>query len=191
MSYSAEAPFLAGDLALDFLNTAFGVGVERQETLRSDADVLAWLARAGLPHGPAQLVRRSGEGALLEAALALREAAARLVEKRKAGEVGNPAAINRVLALDSSRPQLVWKRGEAPAIERRATPDTAEALLVPIAAAFAELLSEANFDLVRECEGPACTLWFYDQTKSHRRRWCSMSACGNRAKVAAFRERQS
>ncbi|MEQ1718679.1 MAG: CGNR zinc finger domain-containing protein, partial [Hyphomicrobium sp.] len=26
--------------------------------------------------------------------------------------------------------------------------------------------------------------------KGHRRRWCSQTMCGNRAKVAAFRERQ-
>jgi len=34
-------------------------------------------------------------------------------------------------------------------------------------------------------------MWFYDRTKSHRRRWCSMALCGNRAKARAHRERQS
>ncbi|MDX3854896.1 CGNR zinc finger domain-containing protein [Streptomyces sp. AK02-01A] len=34
-------------------------------------------------------------------------------------------------------------------------------------------------------------LWFYDRTKSHRRRWwwCSMETCGNRTKVRARRSR--
>jgi predicted RNA-binding Zn ribbon-like protein len=30
-------------------------------------------------------------------------------------------------------------------------------------------------------------LWFFDRTKSHRRRWCSMAVCGNRHKAARFR----
>nr|WP_237656265.1 CGNR zinc finger domain-containing protein [Kosakonia sp. MH5] len=28
-------------------------------------------------------------------------------------------------------------------------------------------------------------------SKSHRRRWCSMAACGNRMKVEAFRNRKN
>jgi predicted RNA-binding Zn ribbon-like protein len=44
---------------------------------------------------------------------------------------------------------------------------------------------------VRRCEGVDCVLWFYDRTKAHRRRWCSMEGCGNRAKVARFRSRAS
>jgi predicted RNA-binding Zn ribbon-like protein len=34
-------------------------------------------------------------------------------------------------------------------------------------------------------------MWFYDRTKGHRRRWCTSTGCGNRAKVAAFRARAS
>ncbi len=35
-----------------------------------------------------------------------------------------------------------------------------------------------------------CEWVFYDRSKNQSGRWCSMSACGGRAKVAAFRERQ-
>jgi predicted RNA-binding Zn ribbon-like protein len=63
-------------------------------------------------------------------------------------------------------------------------------LLVPVAEAMAELLETGDYQLVRRCENPNCTLLFYDRTKSHRRRWCSMAICGNRMKVAAFRARQ-
>jgi predicted RNA-binding Zn ribbon-like protein len=44
--------------------------------------------------------------------------------------------------------------------------------------------------LVKRRTGPGCTLWFVDRTKSHGRVFCSATACGNRAKVAAFRDRQ-
>jgi predicted RNA-binding Zn ribbon-like protein len=30
---------------------------------------------------------------------------------------------------------------------------------------------------------------FYDDSKTQRRRWCSMALCGNRSKVAAFTRR--
>lgn len=37
---------------------------------------------------------------------------------------------------------------------------------------------------------PACGWVFFDRSKNRSGRWCSMSACGGRAKVAAFRERR-
>jgi predicted RNA-binding Zn ribbon-like protein len=64
-----------------------------------------------------------------------------------------------------------------------------DALLLPIAQAMAELLTTADFSQVKACEGPACTLLFLDRTRGHKRRWCNMAVCGNRAKQAAHRER--
>jgi predicted RNA-binding Zn ribbon-like protein len=43
---------------------------------------------------------------------------------------------------------------------------------------------------LKECAGEDCNAVFYDRSKNHSGRWCSMSACGNRAKVRAWRERQ-
>lgn len=37
---------------------------------------------------------------------------------------------------------------------------------------------------------PSCGWVFFDRSKNRSGRWCSMSACGGRAKVAAFRGRQ-
>jgi predicted RNA-binding Zn ribbon-like protein len=64
-----------------------------------------------------------------------------------------------------------------------------EALLQPIAQAMGDLVCRKDFTLVRKCEGPTCTLWFHDVSKSHARRWCSMAVCGNRAKAAGHRAR--
>lgn len=66
---------------------------------------------------------------------------------------------------------------------------TPEALLLPIGEALASLVCTEDFSHVKACEGPACTLLFADHTRGHRRRWCSMAACGNRAKQAAHRHR--
>jgi predicted RNA-binding Zn ribbon-like protein len=65
----------------------------------------------------------------------------------------------------------------------------ATAILAPVAEAFADLFAQGGRSLVRECEGEGCSLWFYDRTKAHRRRWCSMDLYGARAKAAAYRAR--
>jgi predicted RNA-binding Zn ribbon-like protein len=179
--------FLADDLALDFVNTKFGVGDGRREWLDSDARVLDWLQRAGLP--TLKFKAKARRGALLDAALALRESARGLIEKRKGGLIGSPAVLNRLLALDSSFSQLVWSKQQSARREQLQRVTSIEALLVPVAQAVATLIAEADFSLVRECESSDCTVWFYDRTKAHRRRWCSMALCGNRMKVAAFRAR--
>jgi len=64
-----------------------------------------------------------------------------------------------------------------------------EALLLPIGEALARFVCSEDFSHVKACEGPACTLLFVDHTRGHRRRWCSMAQCGNRAKQAAHRHR--
>jgi predicted RNA-binding Zn ribbon-like protein len=67
---------------------------------------------------------------------------------------------------------------------------TARQVLAPLAESAAELIA-GDFTLVKHCENPDCSMWFADRTKSHRRRWCSMAICGNRHKVASFRQRRA
>ena len=67
---------------------------------------------------------------------------------------------------------------------------TSAAVLAPIAEAITDLIVSNGHSLIRNCKNPTCTLWFYDRTKAHRRRWCSMAVCGNRAKARAHRDRQ-
>jgi predicted RNA-binding Zn ribbon-like protein len=64
-----------------------------------------------------------------------------------------------------------------------------ESLLLPIGEALAQFVCTEDFSHVKACEGPACTLMFVDHTRGRARRWCSMAACGNRAKQAAHRQR--
>lgn len=186
----SEPLFVGDDVALDFVNTAYGVPSDRHECLQSDQDVLAWLKRVGLLEAPEAWLPAAKRGALLGAALNLRSAAIHLIERRKAGGSADPSALNGVLALGSSHDELVWKKGQPPKLTRNRTIEAIEGVLVPVAEAVAKLLTEADFELVRKCESTDCTLWFHDRTKSHHRRWCSMAMCGNRAKVAAFRARQ-
>lgn len=186
-----EPFFLADHPVLDLLNTVAVIEGETVDLFQTDADVVRWLERAGM--ASAAKPQKFAPSALLNAARRLRETIRPLVVKRKAGQTADPAALNRFLLEAGSYPQLVWdrvgQRGAAPRVERRREAGTPEQLLGSVAESAAEFLATADFSLVRPCEGRDCILWFYDRTKSHRRRWCSMAVCGNRHKVEAFRER--
>lgn len=157
------------------------------DVLRRDDDVLRWLKQAGLaiPKARPDAARIS----LLDPARRLRENIRSLVEKRKAGQRGDPSLLNRFLAGAQTHPRIVWNKPRSLKIEKVGRKDTVEALLAPVAEAAADLLVTADFHLVKRCEDETCVLWFRDQTKSHHRRWCSMMLCGNRHKVAAYRQR--
>lgn len=49
-------------------------------------------------------------------------------------------------------------------------------------------LSESS--RLKTCRNPQCRWAFLDDSPSGRRVWCDMSTCGNRDKVARFRDRQ-
>jgi predicted RNA-binding Zn ribbon-like protein len=180
--------FLAGDLALDFLNTRMNKAGEVLDFLETDADVVAWLAKAGYPRCDIS-VKTPGRS-LVRDAKQLRESIRLLVEKRKTGQRGDPSLLNKFLTHAQSHPQLIWKQSQKPILQRVRKQESSENVLAPIAEAAAALLSSADFRLVKCCEGEGCLMWFSDQTKSHHRRWCSTTICGNRHKVAAYRERR-
>jgi predicted RNA-binding Zn ribbon-like protein len=180
--------FLGGDLALDFLNTRINKGGEVLDFFETDADVIAWLAKAGYPGF--EVTAKTPARSLVHDAKQLRESIRLLVEKRKTGQRGDPSLLNKFLTHAQSHTQLIWKQSQKPILQRIRKQERPESILAPIAEAAALLLSSADFRLVKRCEGEGCLLWFSDQTKSHHRRWCSTSICGNRHKVAAYRKRR-
>ena len=66
------------------------------------------------------------------------------------------------------------------------SPDNLDAPLWPIARSAAELLASDQLQFVRACASKTCEWLFLDESKNHRRRWCDMTKCGNRAKVQRF-----
>jgi predicted RNA-binding Zn ribbon-like protein len=185
---SPGAPRIADHLALDLLNTVAIINGAPVDFLATDADVLRWLEQAGVQDSGKSLV--FAPGALVASARSLREMVRGLIAKRKADGHADVRAFNAYLAEAASYPQLVWPLRQTPAIVRLRSQKSPEQLLAPVAEAAADLLENGEFELVRKCEDDGCVLWFYDRTKSHRRRWCSVATCGNRNKVKAFRLRQ-
>jgi predicted RNA-binding Zn ribbon-like protein len=173
--------------ALNFINTLHMVGSELTDTWQSDEDVAAWIVREGLRDTLPSTTWPGG--ALLRKARTLREVARNAVEARKTKKTLPLDELNGFLEHSVSHCVLSAKSRIHLHFERVYGQKTVEQYLAPVVESVGELLSHADFDLVRHCEGEQCVLWFYDRTKAHRRRWCSPQACGNRAKVAAFRER--
>lgn len=185
-------PLLIADhCALDMLNSVAAANGAPLEFWNCDRDVFRWLDLTQMLPPSALPATQWPPGALLRTAKSLREIVRDLVVRRKAGKRIDLAALNAFLAQSASHLRLHARTAGAPQIERVYNVSTPEAFLAPLAESAAELLAHVDFELVRRCEGLDCVLWFYDRTKAHRRRWCSMGMCGNRAKVTAFRQRQA
>src|ERR1700754_385974 len=185
---SPLASVRAQDAVLEFLNTVVPRNGQLLDLFQSDEDVLAWLERAGLLE--MVVMREDGvyHGLAIEARQ-LREDVRQLVLQRKLGQLVDAELLNRVLSAGSYRMELAEDGdGNLNALYRFPA-QTSTQVLVPVAIAAAELLARGDFLLIRQCESPECPLWFYDRTKSHRRRWCNMTICGNRQKAARFRMR--
>lgn len=96
--------------------------------------------------------------------------------------------INEILRVTEGHDELVLQNGGW-GLQFVAREGGLEWLLAAIARSAAELLVESGAP-IRRCANPACCMFFYDDSRTHRRRWCSMKACGNRHKVAAFLRRR-
>ena len=191
---------LVGDhAALDFLNT---IAAPRGEVIESISDgnaYLSWLADVGLlePSEIQKLLLKFGKPAVDQVAREareLREWFRQVITKSSATHVhwqtsSVIAKLNPILDMDSSYRQLEMFDKHLTLVERHRF-TRARQLLVPVAQHIAELVTNGDPSLIKCCANPPCTLWFYDRTKTHRRRFCSVSVCGNRVKVAAFRLRQ-
>jgi predicted RNA-binding Zn ribbon-like protein len=201
-------PMFIGDHSgLDFLNS-IGTPVDSIiEWIANGEDLLAWLVEGKLMD-PAQVAfirANSFPGELDEVAAqarALREWFRDFVRSHMGRPLTAKALnllepLNRVLERDEGYGAIVPKSAHlknSPAVpgfefRRLRRWGTPNAVLLPIAEGMADLICSADFSLVKACEGKICTLLFLDTTHGRGRRWCSMTACGNRAKQAAHRER--
>lgn len=200
MSPQVPAMFLADSTGLDFLNSIATPVDVAVDWIGDGAGLLAWLSQADLvPQDVLEEFRRGAMPGELDAvaaqARALREWFRGFVKAHKGAPLGAEVLtdldnLNRLIARDHS--YLKIAPGERQGLElytqrRWPSPDS---LLQPIGEALARLVCVEDFTYVKACEGPACTLLFADHTKGHRRRWCSMAVCGNRAKQAAHYQRR-
>ncbi|MCI0353535.1 MAG: ABATE domain-containing protein [Acidobacteria bacterium] len=181
--------FVGNHLALDFVNTEVMEHGQRVDWLREPRDLAAWLLQAGIA-GEAGRLAASGLR-LLRRAKGLRASLRRMAETlaaRRSVPASVVQAINRELRVGRTFFELA---PTTTGYELRTRSEAGPAgRLTAIAQSAAELLAGSGRWKVRRCGNPACILYFYDTTRSHTRRWCSMAGCGNRMKVAAHYRRR-
>jgi predicted RNA-binding Zn ribbon-like protein len=188
--------FLGNHLALDLLNTRIVPDRDSVELLPDTVALERWLIAAGLmtSRNGERLLRRWRDSAeaqsFLEELRRFRERLRAVVIQHEAGAAVSArflAELNRLLEKYPARIALSAAGGK---LQREVLfePATPSEVWAPIAAATADLLTEVDSSRVRKCE--SCIMHFYDVSKKSSRRWCSMNICGNRVKVAAYRERR-
>jgi predicted RNA-binding Zn ribbon-like protein len=99
------------------------------------------------------------------------------------------APINEILRVTEGHDEVVVREGRW-RLEFIGRESGLEWLLAAIARSAAELIVEGQNAPVKRCANAGCRLFFYDDSRTRRRRWCSMAVCGNRHKVAAFLKRK-
>lgn len=181
------------DLCLDFVNTLYWRGSVPRETLHEFTDLLNWGTSAASVLAGGAASRKEwarlapGDGAsLFRDAITLRETLYRIFHATAGGGAAadeDLAALNRALKETPARGSLQrvgagfgWRVGGT----RRAA---AAALLSPVLWSAGDLLTGPQLARVRECANDKCLWLFLDESKNGARRWCSMKACGNRAKA--------
>lgn len=112
------------------------------------------------------------------------------VAKRESVPRDSVEPINQILAITEGHDELV-QRNSRWRLEFVAREGGLDWLLAAVARSAAEIIAEGPAARVRLCANPSCGLFFYDTSRTGKRRWCSMARCGNRHKVAAFAGRHS
>ena len=202
MDNHSPALFLGDALALDFLNSVATPVDTPVDWIEDGEGLLRWLEQAKLvPHETLESLRAQalpGElDKVADQARNLREWFRAFVREHK-GKQLKPQALaeleplNRLLERDEGFSRVVARQtdeGEVFEFQPMRNWRSPEALLLPVGEALGRFVCSEDFSNVKACEGPVCTLLFADHTRGHRRRWCSMAMCGNRAKQAAHRDR--
>jgi predicted RNA-binding Zn ribbon-like protein len=180
-SYSPPAP---GDL--EFLQRFTNLHVHRGEDLDTDppAEVIRdFLVERGVLRRDERFTEDDRETYLV-----LRDAIRHLIMANEGDPLGadDAQAIDTIGLAAGLHPH--FHVGRAPTLEPKGE---------GVAAAFGRIVAiafvgafDGSLAHLKLCASETCRAVFYDRSKNHSGRWCSMSTCGNRAKVRAWRERR-
>ena len=180
----ADRETASGDLGLiqAFVNTLdVKPGVEE---LNDSNTLQAWLVANRLLE-PSQAVSEDD----WRHALAVREAIRNVI----GANTGHPvypidvATLNQ--AASQSRLRMRFGRGGKPRVEPEA-PGAVGAIGRLVATLYAAMQDE-EWPRLKLCGSDECRWVFYDRSKNHSSRWCTMKSCGNREKARRFRARNS
>ena len=187
--------FVAGNLALDFVNTvAYRADPERKmDHLERAEDVHRWASQAHLPDRAAISSGPLPDTRALRRIRAVREqlfevfhaiASDDPIPADTLARVGNAlrdCCARRCLSIKGAEVRWTWRPGA------RCT----DYLLYPVLTAATDLLTSVSRGLIRQCEDAGCGWLFLDRSNARTRRWCSMADCGNRNKARKYYRREA
>lgn len=180
-------------LCLEFANTLAGRGGAMPvERLHEFPDLIDWSVAAGFlsEEEAAQCRSRARESpdrakSVFANAIALREAIYRIFAHLAVGAEAEGEDVNRLNRALSETPVrgavALGCSGFAWRID--ANREAAAGLLAPVVWSVGDLLTSKHLGRVRLCANHKCLWLFLDDSLGGSRRWCSMQACGNRAKT--------
>ena len=194
--------FDSGKLVLDFANTSeFHASDQPDEMLETYADLLSWSLEAGLvTKSEARDLRVKADKEPQKAALALskalemRETIYRMLSAVAHGEKPDDPDLSR---FNRTLTEALIKSQISPTDEGftwtwQVDENSFDRMLWPIAREAASLLTSKDIKRVGECaDDRGCGFLFFDTSRNHSRRWCSMESCGNRAKAQRHYQRKS
>lgn len=192
-------PFVGEHPCIDFVNTQVTLPKGSCDPLDSFDDLLNWLRDANLlsadelSQALARLPSKVAAERLLKRARHLRAVLYELLngitqQRRVPDNVIQ--VINALLHKKTGYSHLV-RTGRRYIRQFQHVILRPEQLLIPVAEAAADLIAQGDWSRIKKCENPPCTLYFYDTSKNHTRRWCSMAVCGNRMKAQAHYRRRT
>jgi predicted RNA-binding Zn ribbon-like protein len=198
--HASVVDLIAGSVCLDFVNTLDDRPAEKQTELLNDYNDLARFAEQSGILTPAQT-----DALLDQAARSPDEAKSAFLRARRLREAlfeifsafinhkttpSNAMEILNRNLHDSALHSHLKQAKESYEWRFDDLTSSFGGILWPITRAAAALLTSADVGLVRTCSSPTCQWFFLDTSKNHRRRWCDMTKCGNRAKVRNFYARK-
>jgi len=197
LSRESEFLFVGEEPALDFINTRIRENGEDVELLVSLADFVRWLNQSPLLDYPLEKEllhqwRGSTKDKALSRIKTFRQNLQEMVDQMITDGTPTDACLRQLSKFQNrsfGKTELKYKNDKLEQMTRP-EPNAPLDLVAPIAKSTVQFLMEKDWELIKKCENPECVLYYYDTTKNHSRKWCSMELCGNRMKARRHYQRQ-
>jgi predicted RNA-binding Zn ribbon-like protein len=122
-------------------------------------------------------------------AIAVREAMRSVI----GGNSGMPVYPVDVATLNEAATASRLRMRFGPGGKARLEPEAVGAVgaLGKLVASLYSAMQSEDWERLKLCSSDSCRWAFYDRSKNHSSRWCTMASCGNRAKARRFRQKNS
>jgi predicted RNA-binding Zn ribbon-like protein len=171
-------------LALNFVATVRHRGSQPRDLLKTPETLSKWFLLAGLTASPVQ-VSSSDHREALHFREAIHDTLCSLILKREVN-ADHIDLLNKAARYPLPVPQLdgshciTWDTGQP-----------VKACIAMIARDAITAIGDSERRRLKMCDNGSCRMLFIDVSPANSRRWCAMSICGNRKKVALHRKRKA